>query len=183
MNNRNFKKLFLIIVALTLVLAFAACDGCGGSGTFNVVGSDGYYSQPIQDEFTIEFGESFRIPTVMYNGNTEATYTIKDPDGNAFSAQYGMLRPTKAGIYTITFVSGSASKDVKINCNDTVAPNLTIQTYTADGTVGDSIGLPYFTATDRADIDETRTTVTVLDPSGNAVAVEGGNFTLDVRGI
>ena len=191
--NKKFRNILFIIVALVMSIAMVGCDcsGCdcsgggggGGSTGFLVPNADGSAYEEIKDSYTLEFGESFLI-NVTYKDNTKPSYTITDEAGNEVSAQYGMLRPNKPGTYTIHFVAGNnARKDVTIICQDTIAPVVTLQSYVSDGIVGENVPVPYYTATDKADIDTVRSGVEVKDPAGNDVVVSGGTFQLVARGV
>ena len=212
MKNKSFaKSLIFIILAIALSLALVGCD-CGGnppdpsttpSGSATATptpgssyvgdnwltkGSDGNFSALLPASYSVEFGDAFQIPQMRYADGSASglavTYTITDPNGTVVRDQYGMLRPTMTGNYTISLVAGDnvATGTMILTCSDTVAPNVVIQNYVGDGMVGESITVPYYTASDKAGIDNSRSNIVVYDPDGTEVAVNNGLFVLTKSG-
>ena len=176
------SKIFKVIVFLALTaVVLTGVVGCG-SHEIMLKGDGGKYDKAFPSEYVVEYGESFTVPEAGLPDGTKATVSATDPSGNPYAIQYGVMRPNKAGNYTLTYTAGEATRSVTVRCEDSVAPVISLQTHTENGVIGDVIPLPYYTATDKADIDLTRSGVTVIAPDGTTATVVDGGFELTQRG-
>lgn len=190
------KKFKLFTIILTLALALALCVACtpeepsttpsttpsAGNATFYIKGASGAFDVALADTYTVEYGDSFTVPEARLADGTVATVSAKDVNGNNAAIQFGQLRTTSVGNYSLTYVAGEATKSVTVVCSDTVAPVITVQTHTLTSAEGDTMLMPYYTANDRADIDYARSHTVITAPDGTVASEVDGVVELNQAG-
>ncbi len=181
------KKIILILLTICACLfAFlGACSKGSDIAVYDATTGELLYDKD-HNEITVEYGDiiSFR-QNITYKGQ-KATGDMKlfDPDGNELKTVYGSYTFDKRiGEYTVQyFVSGEEDTlDVKIICQDTVAPVIKVTNYTLYGVVGETVAIPRCVFSDLAGIDDASITYTVTAPNGQTNDVTD-SFVLEEEG-
>ena len=189
--KKRFNAFIIIIAALVLAVSAVACTpdptptpstSPTPASNFFVKGTGADFDQPLPAGYTVEYGEPFSVPTAKTADGVTGTVTAVGPTGAAVAIQYGSLKLTTVGEYVLTYTAGELTQTVVVLCQDTIAPDVRLQTHTTSGAVGDEIPMPYYTATDKANIDYTRSGTTIYAPDGTEVAATDGYFTLQQAG-
>ena len=188
------KKIVVLLLAICscVLMLFGACLFEGKQIEVYDANTGELLYDKTNNEITVEYGEMIVFRQNMTYKGKKVTGDAKlfDPNGNEVKMTYGTYTFDKlVGEYTVRYflIDGDATLDVKVFCQDTVAPTIKVLDYALYGIEGESISLPRCTFSDVAGIDEASVTYAITSPSGETsvatdsfVLTESGYYTMKI---
>lgn len=185
---KKIGKIRWLILAAIFALFFSV-TACGGKDKIEIAFTDqGKNLVYVEDGdyYFAEYGNSVYVPAAQAQYKGEATdiavkQTVSDASGKAVTLLGRQFMPVHGGVYTVLYsVDESAAQDVEsvkitIKCLDSQGPQAEFKSSMQNGAyAGDSVYLPLFLLNDKTGVDESKTYVEVIAPSGEKAAIRKG---------